>query len=61
MLQIQSQPKSFDLDTEQFAARNKVKPQTIRARICKTGSYFGVVPQRLRNGRLVWPDVRVMA
>lgn len=41
--------------TQQFAADNLVKAQTVRKRLSQTGSYYGVVPEKLRNGRLRWP------
>lgn len=41
--------------TEQFAAAINMKPSTIRVRLCRTGSYFGVKPLKLPNGRLIWP------
>jgi hypothetical protein len=58
-----SPPKSTicNLDTERFAELNQVKSQTIRKRYCETGSYFGVKPKKLMNGRLAWPDVQVEA
>lgn len=43
------------ITTEQLAAPIGVKPQTIRVRLCQTGSYFGLTPQKLPNGRLLWP------
>lgn len=43
------------LTTEQFAAMLQLKPQTLRKRLCATGSYFNVRPCRLPNGRLRWP------
>ncbi|MEF8766690.1 MAG: monooxygenase [Candidatus Accumulibacter phosphatis] len=49
----------FDQSAEQFAALNQVKAQSVRARLCRTGSYFGVVPVKLANGRLAWPAVQV--
>lgn len=49
----------FTLDTDTFAARNQVKGQSVRARVCRTGTYFGVRPLKLANGRLAWPDVQV--
>lgn len=49
----------YDRSCDQFAALNQVKAQSVRARICRTGSYFGVVPKRLANGRLVFPAVQV--
>jgi len=42
--------------TEDFAAANLVKPQSVRSRYCREGSYFGVRPHKLPNGRLLWPD-----
>lgn len=52
---------SYALDTNEFAARNHVKAHSVRARVSTTGSYFGVFPKKLVNGRLVWPDVQVEA
>ncbi len=51
--------KKFELSAEQFAALNQVKSQSVRARLCRTGSYFGVIPLKLANGRLAWPSVQV--
>lgn len=52
---------NFPLDTDQFAANNKVKAQTVRKRFCETGSYFGIKPKKLMNGRLAWPDIQIEA
>lgn len=52
----QSQSQSRGLSTAEFAALNHVKPQTVIARFCRTGSYFGVKPRKLKNGRLDWSD-----
>ena len=41
--------------TAEFAAQNLVKPQSVRKQYCLKGSYFGVRPQKLPNGRLCWP------
>jgi len=49
----------YELSAEQFAALNQVKSKTVRARLCRTGSYFGVRPLKLANGRLAWPAVQV--
>lgn len=57
-MQTQENSERFDLSCERFAALNQVKPESVRARICKTGSYFGVVPRKLVNGRLVFPAVQ---
>jgi hypothetical protein len=41
--------------TEAFAAMHLVKPQSVRSRYCRKGSYFGAKPHKLANGRLLWP------
>jgi hypothetical protein len=46
-------------DTDEFAAFNLVKPQTVRKRYAATGSYFGVRCLKLASGRLKWPHVLV--
>jgi hypothetical protein len=46
----------FNISTEVLAQYLNLRPQSIRARLCRTGSYFGVRPQRLPNGRLLWPE-----
>lgn len=51
--------QKYELSAEQFAALNQVKAQSVRARLCRTGSYFGVRPLKLINGRLAWPAVQV--
>lgn len=55
------QNTSNTLPTEMFAAANFVKGQSVRARLSLTGSYFGVVPKKLASGRLLWPNVQVVA
>ena len=59
-MQITS-PEQYPDSCEKFAARNTVKAQSVRARICRTGSYFGVRPVKLANGRLAFPAVQVTA
>lgn len=44
------------MTTEEFAARAGVKPNTIRFRLCRTGSYFGIIPEKRPNRMLAWPD-----
>jgi len=51
--------QKYPWSAEQFAAENQVKAQSVRARLCRTGSYFGVRPLKLANGRLAWPAVQV--
>lgn len=43
------------LTTEELAERLSLRPQSIRKRLCVTGSYFSVRPVKLPNGRLLWP------
>lgn len=52
---------AFPLSTDQFAANNRVKAASVRHRLSLTGSYYGVLPKKLINGRLAWPDVQVEA
>ena len=42
--------------TEALARKIGVAPQTVRARLCRFGHYFGAKPVKLPNGRLWWPD-----
>lgn len=49
----------YDSSTDQFASLNQVKAQSVRARLCRTGSYFGIKPIKLMNGRTAWPSVQV--
>lgn len=41
--------------TEGLAAAVITRPQSIRKRLSQTGSYFGLRPIKLPNGRLLWP------
>lgn len=49
----------YPWQTKTFAAHNHIEEQTARKRYSQTGSYFGVVPQKHANGRLLWPAVIV--
>jgi hypothetical protein len=40
--------------TEELAELLLVKPQTIRAALCREGSYYGLMPVKLPNRRLIW-------
>lgn len=55
-MQTDQQQPEYKLTTEEFAARQRVRPGSVRARLCNTGSYFGKIPKRHANGRLLWPD-----
>lgn len=62
MEETAAQPgNAYTLDTDAFAAINGVKGQTVRKRLCETGSYFGVRPKKLVNRRLKWPACQVEA
>lgn len=50
---------NYSLDTDEFADLQRVKGQSVRARVCRTGSYFGVRPLKLANGRLAWPNLQL--
>lgn len=43
------------LTTETLAAQLGIKAASIRSRVCREGHYFGLVPAKLPNGRLLWP------
>lgn len=43
------------LSTEQAAAALHIRPQTLRAALCRDGHYFGVHPVKLANRFLAWP------
>ena len=45
------------LTTESLANAIGAKAGSIRVRLCQTGSYFGIKPKKLPNGRLLWPAV----
>ncbi len=47
--------------TEEAAAVLKVKPQTLRAAVCRDGSYFGLRPQKARNRFLMWDAEQIDA
>lgn len=43
------------LSTEQAAAALHIKPQTLRAALCRDGHYCNVRPLKLANRFLAWP------
>lgn len=49
------------LSTAEFAALNRVKPNTVRQRLCETASFYGVQPLKLASSRLLWPALIVTA
>jgi hypothetical protein len=52
---------SLHISTEQFAEAIHGKPSTIRTRLCKNGSFYGIKPIKLPSGRLLWPADAVQA
>lgn len=45
--------------TEEAAAALKVRPQTLRAALCRDGHYFGLRPVKCRNRFLLWDAAAV--
>jgi hypothetical protein len=43
------------MTTAQYAHELGIPPESLRKAVAKNGSYFGVVPIKTPNGRLVWP------
>lgn len=43
------------VSTEAFAKALNLKPNTLRAALCRTGSYYGVRPVKMPNRMLLWP------
>jgi hypothetical protein len=43
------------LTTRELANLAGVTPEGIRVQLCRAGTYFGLRPERLPNGRLIWP------
>jgi hypothetical protein len=43
-------------NTRQFARLMLVAPEAIRNQLYRHGSYYGIIPKRLVNGRLAWPN-----
>lgn len=52
----QSTSGEYVLNTGEFAALNKVRGSSVLQRYSSHGSYFGIVPKKLANRRLVWPN-----
>lgn len=44
------------ITTADLADAIGTKPGSIRVRLCTHGSYFGLRPFKLPNGRLLWPE-----
>jgi len=42
--------------TTELAEKIGIQATSIHRRVCVSGSYFGLRPTRMANGRLQWPD-----
>ncbi|EXI63724.1 MAG: hypothetical protein AW08_03911 [Candidatus Accumulibacter adjunctus] len=49
-----TRPAAARLSTESAAARLFLRPQTLRAALCRSGHFMGMIPIKLPNGRLLW-------
>lgn len=49
-------PVRYTTTTESLAVQCAVKPASVRVKLCRDGSYYGLRPIKLPNGRLLWPD-----
>lgn len=49
------------LTTEDLAIELCVKPQTIRASLCRSGHYMGMRPLKLPNRRLLWESEKLQS
>lgn len=49
------------VSTDRAAALLNVKPQTLRKSYCVSGSYLGIVPIKLPNRLLAWPEANILA
>ena len=50
------QEKQDRITTKKLAIRFGVEPSSIRRSLCVKGHYLGIIPIKLPNGRLLWPD-----
>lgn len=51
---MQTAPRPAKLSTEELASALRLKPQTIRAALCRNSHFMGMRPMKLPNGRLLW-------
>lgn len=49
------------LTTSDFSAAICQRPQTLRKHLCLTGTYYGIQPAKMPNGRLLWPATAIDA
>jgi hypothetical protein len=41
--------------TPELARHCGITPEGLRVHLCKRGHYYGLIPERMPNGRLLWP------
>jgi hypothetical protein len=51
----------INYSTEEAAAILMVRPQSLRAALCRDGHYAGIVPRKLPSRLLAWPADQVDA
>lgn len=56
-MQNQHLPATLErLSSAEFARALRIKVESLRSAVCRNGgTYYGVTPIRLPNGRLSWP------
>ena len=47
------------ITTEEMAEQLRLRPQSIRAGLCRKGEYLGLRPVKLPNGKLLWDAAAV--
>jgi hypothetical protein len=47
--------RTHGFTTPELARHVGISAEGLRVHLCKRGSYFGLKPERLPNGRLLWP------
>lgn len=53
MIEHADQPSGFT--TPELARHCGITAEGLRVHLCKRGSYYGLIPERMPNGRLLWP------
>lgn len=49
------------LTTKEVAERMRIAPTTVHKRCCAHGDFWGVLPVKAPNGRLLWPMEAIQA
>jgi len=52
---VQHAENAPPLTTEALAIRLGIRPQTLRAALCRNGHYYGLRPVKCPNRFLLWP------